>query len=261
MLDEPLRQINKRFSLDDRGVLYTGAAGGLGLETTLEILAEGARVYALDNDAQKVRALRDAAASHHRERLQILELDLLDQAQLESTVSRLASDGAIDVVINNAAIYPSKPFADYSMDEMRQVHAVNVEAALVCVRAALPAMKQRGWGRIINVSSITLTGGWENLAPYVQSKGALIGLTRAWAREFGKWGITSNAIAPGAFPTDAEKIHADPQGYAQFVLDHQSIKRRGTAADIAAVILFLASEASSFVTGQTIAVDGGWTMQ
>lgn len=260
MLDEPLSRINRRFSLENRGVLYTGAAGGLGLETTLELLAEGARVVALDNNPEKVRALQDAAPGWLGDRLQIIELDLRDQGHLEATVTQLAEDGLIDVVVNNAAIYPSKPFADYSMQEMREVHAVNVEAALVCVRAALPSMKERGWGRIINVSSITLTGGWENLAPYVQSKGALIGLTRAWAREFGKWGITSNAIAPGAFPTDAEKIHADPQAYQQFVLDHQSIKRRGNAADIASVILFLASEASSFVTGQTIAVDGGWTM-
>jgi 3-oxoacyl-[acyl-carrier protein] reductase len=121
-------------------------------------------------------------------------------------------------------------------------------------------MRAQGWGRVINVTSITLTGGWENLAPYVQSKGALLGLTRAWAREFGKWGITVNAIAPGAFPTDAEKIHPDPEAYVKFVMDHQAIKRRGTPHDIAATILFLASQSAGFITGQNIAVDGGWNM-
>ena len=118
----------------------------------------------------------------------------------------------------------------------------------------------RAGGRIVNVTSITLTGGWENLSPYVQSKGALLGLTRAWAREFGKWGITVNAIAPGAFPTDAEKIHPDPVGYARHVLDHQAVKRRGTPDDIAAAILFLASDAAGFITGHSLAVDGGWSM-
>lgn len=91
----------------------------------------------------------------------------------------LVKEAPIDVLINNAAIYPSKPFEDFSLDEMRRVHAVNVEAALICTQAVLPAMREQGWGKIINITSITLSGGWENLAPYVQSKGALVGLTRA----------------------------------------------------------------------------------
>src|SRR3546814_7871130 len=85
----------------------------------------------------------------------------------------------------------------------------------------------RGWGRIVNIASVTFYGGWALLSPYVASKGALVGLTRAWAREFGPDGVTVNAIAPGAFPTDAEKIHPDPDGYPRFVLDHQAVKRRG----------------------------------
>lgn len=249
-----------RFSLEGKRVLYTGAAGGLGHETTLEILAMGANVVAIDNNPGKMAALHDATPEHLRSQLEIVELDLANHQVLEQRLGDIASERPIDVVINNAAIYPCKPFEEFTLEEMRAVHAVNVEAALVCTRAALPGMRMQGWGRVINVSSITLSGGWEDLAPYVQSKGALIGLTRAWAREFGKWGITSNAIAPGAFPTDAEKIHENPEQYAQFVINHQSIKRRGNASDIASVILFLASDASAFVTGQTIAVDGGWIM-
>lgn len=87
-----------------------------------------------------------------------------------------------------------------------------------------------------------------------------MGLTRAWAREFGCYGITVNAISPGAFPTDAEKIHPDPEGYTRFVLDHQAVKRRGRPADIAAALSFLISDAASFITGQTLNVDGGWVM-
>ena len=93
-----------------------------------------------------------------------------------------------------------------------------------------------------------------------QSKGALIGLTRAWAREFGPYGITVNAVSPGAFPTDAEKIHPDPEGYTRFVLEHQAVKRRGRPGDIANALMFLASERSGFITGQTLNVDGGWVM-
>ena len=137
---------------------------------------------------------------------------------------------------------------------------VNADAALVCVQAALPFMKRRQTGRIINVLSITLHGGWADLLPYVTSKGALLGMTRALARELGRDGITVNAVSPGAFPTDAEKIHPDPEGYQRFVLDHQAIKRRGRPQDIADAMLFLASEQASFMTGQTLNVDGGWVM-
>ena len=88
----------------------------------------------------------------------------------------------------------------------------------------------------------------------------MIGLTRAWAREFGPYGVTVNAIAPGAFPTDAEKIHPDPEGYNRMVLDAQAIKRRGSAEDIAAAIAFFAADEASFITGQTLHVNGGWVM-
>jgi NAD(P)-dependent dehydrogenase (short-subunit alcohol dehydrogenase family) len=94
----------------------------------------------------------------------------------------------------------------------------------------------------------------------VASKGALVGLTRALARECGEYGITVNAIAPGAFPTAAEAIHPDPAGYSQFILDQQSVKRRGEPADIANAALFLAAPESSFITGQLLCVDGGWVM-
>lgn len=246
--------------LSGRRVLYTGASGGLGHQTTLDLLAAGAEVFALDRDHSKNEQLLADTHGEGAARLHLLEMDLGDQHALEARLAEIVAQGPFDVVINNAAIYPSRPFEEYSMEELRLVHRINVESALICTRVALPGMRAQGWGRIVNVTSITLTGGWENLAPYVQSKGALLGLTRAWAREFGKWGITCNAIAPGAFPTDAEKIHPDPEGYRRFVLDHQSVKRRGTPQDIAAAILFLASDGAGFITGQNLAVDGGWNM-
>lgn len=242
-----------------RVVLYTGAAGGLGLETTLLLLERGATVVAIDNDLAKVAALEEAAAG--KGELIVSTADLSDLAGFRATLDELVErTGGFDVVINNAAIYPSKPFEDYGVEEHQAVQRVNVDAGIVAVQAALPGMRARGFGRIINVSSITVSGGWANLSPYVASKMALVGLTRAWAREFGPDGVTVNAIAPGAFPTDAEKIHPDPEGYNRMVLDAQSIKRRGTAHDIANAIAFFASEESGFVTGQTLHVNGGWYM-
>jgi 3-oxoacyl-[acyl-carrier protein] reductase len=172
----------------------------------------------------------------------------------------LGQVGGFDVVINNAAIYPSRPFEDYTIEDHQAVQRVNVDAASSRCRKALPAMRAKGFGRIINISSITISGGGPTCRPTWQSKGALIGLTRAWAREFGPYGITVNAIAPGAFPTDAEKIHPDPDRLHPHVLDSQAVKRRGHVGDIAHAIAFFAADEAGFITGQTLHVNGGWVM-
>jgi 3-oxoacyl-[acyl-carrier protein] reductase len=242
-------------------VLYTGAAGGLGQPTTLEFLRAGATVIAIDNDPIKVAALQNAAGGIRTGRLVVASLDLSDLSMLRDGLETLMRrEGGFDIVINNAAIYPSKPFEAYTIEEHQHVQRVNVDAGIVCVQSALPHMRALNSGRIINVSSVTFYGGWAQLSPYVASKAALVGLTRAWAREFGIYGVTVNALAPGAFPTDAEKIHPDPDGYTRFVLERQALKRRGSPKDIANALMFLASERASFITGQTINVDGGWIM-
>jgi len=247
--------------IEGRTILYTGAAGGLGLPSTLAFLAAGARVVAIDKDPAKVEALQAAAAGGGHSGLTVAALDLSDLAAFRAALEGISSEvGGFDIVINNAAIYPSKPFEDYTIEEHQAVQRVNVDAGIVCVQVALPSMRAKGFGRIVNVASVTLSGGWANLSPYVQSKGALVGLTRAWAREFGPYGITVNAISPGAFPTDAEKIHPDPEGYNRHVLDRQAVKRRGEPADIANALIFLCSDGAGFITGQTLNIDGGWWM-
>ena len=247
--------------MQSKTILYTGAAGGLGLQTTLRFLERGATVVAVDHDDAKIAALTAAAAGTTNGRLLVTKSDMSDLEGFRADIrAKLDETKGFDVVINNAAIYPSKSFEDYTIEEHQLVQRVNVDAGIVAVQEALPGMKERGFGRIINVASVTFYGGWANLSPYVASKGALVGLTRAWAREFGAFGITVNAISPGAFPTDAEAIHPDPEGYTRYVLDHQAVKRRGDVGDIANAIAFLASEDTGFITGQTLNVDGGWVM-
>jgi 3-oxoacyl-[acyl-carrier protein] reductase len=248
--------------MDGRVVLYTGAAGGLGLKTTLALMARGAVVVAVDNDTEKTALLERAAGHAKAGRLVVSLADMSDLGTFRAELKRLVADlGGVDVVINNAAIYPSKPFEDFTIEDHQRVQRVNVDAGIVAVQETLPGMKAKGRGRIINVSSITISGGWANLSPYVASKAALVGLTRAWAREFGPYGVTVNAIAPGAFPTDAEKIHPDPERYNQHVLDQQSVKRRGSVDDITHAIAFFAADEAGFITGQTLHVNGGWVME
>ncbi len=249
-----------------RTVVITGAAGGLGSGMAAAFAAEGAAVAVVDLPASPGEEVAErinaaATAGGGPGRAWFAACDLADLAATRQLIAGLgAREGGLDVLINNAAIYPRKEVADYSTEDWLAVQRVNVDAAFVCAQAALPAMRAAGHGRIINVSSITFFGGTPFLVPYVASKGALVGLTRALAREVGADGITVNAIAPGAFPTAAEAIHPDLESYNAFILEQQAIKRRGTPADIANAALFLAAPETSFITGQLLVVDGGWVM-
>jgi NAD(P)-dependent dehydrogenase (short-subunit alcohol dehydrogenase family) len=249
--------------LKDRKAVITGGAGGLGRETVRRLAAAGADVYILERNADAARDLAEEIAKddQYHGTAHFVACDLDDIGATSKIATDLVDDsGGIDILVNNAAIYPSKLFLEYDIDEYRAVQRVNVESGVALAQILVPGMIERNWGRIVNIASITFYGGWDKLMPYVVSKGSLVGLTRALARELGTHNITVNAISPGAFPTDAEKIHPDPEGYQRFVLDHQSLKRRGAPEDIANTILFLVSDMSAFVTGQTLNVDGGWVM-
>ena len=242
-------------------IIITGAAGGLGSAMAAAFAAEGGRVALVDLPASPGAWVADQinqagpAGSAF-----FVPCDLADLDRTGEVIRSVAADGGAGVLVNNAAIYPSKPVGDYSIGEWQSVQRVNVDAAFVCAQAVLPAMRAAGSGRIVNVSSITFFGGLARLVPYVTSKGALVGFTRALARECGPDGITVNAVAPGAFPTAAEEIHPDREGYTAYVLDQQAVKRRGVPADVASAVLFFCAPDSSFITGQLLCVDGGWVM-
>jgi 3-oxoacyl-[acyl-carrier protein] reductase len=241
--------------------IITGAAGGLGSAMAAAFAAEGGRVAIVDlPSSQGTRVAEQINSSGAAGSAFFVACDLADLDRAGAVMRGIAADDGADVLVNNAAIYPSKPVAEYSIAEWQSVQRVNVDAAFACAQAVLPAMRAAGTGRIVNISSITFFGGLARLAPYVTSKGALVGLTRALARECGEDGITVNAVLPGAFPTAAEEIHPDREGYTAYVLDQQAVKRRGVPADVASAVLFFCAPESSFITGQLLCVDGGWVM-
>ena len=166
------------------------------------------------------------------------------------------------MLVNNAAVFPSGPFVDVSVEEHDDTITVNQRGYFLCSQHAARSMIEDGrGGSIVNVASITWHGYWIDMVPYVAAKGAIVAMTRALARELGPHEIRVNAVAPGAFPTQAERAqHDDLEAYERRILDSQALKRRGTFDELAAAVSFLAGPESSFITGQTLNVDGGWVM-
>ena len=165
--------------------------------------------------------------------------------------------GRIDVLVNNAAIFINiqrHPFYEISSEEWDRVSAVNIKGPFLCAKAVFPRMKEQGSGKIINISSSTAFWGTPNFLHYVASKAALIGMTRALAREVGEYGICVNAIAPGLVEHEGQNA---PKALTELQLKERSIKRLQTPEDLLGTLLFLASPDSDFMTGQTIVVDGG----
>jgi 3-oxoacyl-[acyl-carrier protein] reductase len=248
------------YGLEGRVAVVTGAGGGLGGAICSALALAGAAVAAVDVERGKAERVAESV-SREGARCSAFETDVSDRSSVEEMAERVAGEfGGVDILVNNAAIYPSRPWTEITEEEWDEVLAVNLKGYFLCARAVYPQMRGRGRGRVLNVASITFFIGFANLLDYVSSKGGVVGFTRTLAREVGPEGITVNAISPGAFPTNAEKIHPDPEGYNRWVLDQQSIKRRGTPEDIGNVVAFLASDAASFITGQTVEVDGGWLM-
>jgi NAD(P)-dependent dehydrogenase (short-subunit alcohol dehydrogenase family) len=222
----------------------------------------GGRVVILDVAAARGRAVADAINGRGAgPAVRFVEGDLRDLPALRTRVAALdAEEGGLDVLVNNAAVVPRKPLGDYTLEEYAAIQRVNADAAFALCQVVVPSMRRKGGGAIVNVCSVTLSGAWADFVPYVTSKGALLGMTRALARELGPDNIRVNAVSPGAIPTDAETVHPDPEGYARWVLEQQALKFRGTPRDIAEAVLFLVSDRARFVTGQNLNVNGGWLM-
>ena len=245
-------------SVSGRSAIVTGAGTGIGRAAAQLLAARGARVVAAGLQPERLRETVAGITEAGGEAVAV-EADVSDPRAIEA-VARRAQEafGGTDVLVNNAAIYPKGPWHEADAAEWDAVFATNVRGYFLMAKAVRGQMVARGGGAIVNVASVTFFWGEAQLLSYVASKGAVIGFTRALAREAGPEGIRVNAVAPGAFPTAATEIHADQDALWRGVLEAQSIKRRGEVEDVARAIAFFAGEDSGFVTGQTLLVDGGW---
>ena len=245
-------------SVAGKTAIVTGAGTGIGRATAQLLAQRGARVVAAGLQPERLRETVDAITSAGGEAIAV-DADLSDPEAIEQVASRAQhAFGGTDVLVNNAAVYPIGPWHEMGPEQWDAVFATNIRGYFLMARAVRPQMIGRGGGAVVNVASVTFYTGNALLLAYVASKGAVIGFTRALAREAGPDGIRANAVAPGAFPTAATEIHDDQEGLWRDVLEAQSIKRRGEVEDVARAIAFFASDDASFVSGQTLLVDGGW---
>lgn len=244
--------------LTGRTVLLTGGLGTLGRAQATKLAAEGASVIVLDRPDLEDGAARAEALG---ETVSFLGCDLNDLHGTVDKVRQTAIDaGGVDILINNAALIINKPHEAFSLEEYEDQIRVNSTAAFALTRVCEPEMKERKYGKIVNFTSVTLTGQWEGYVPYITSKGAMLGLTKSLARELGPHGINVNAVAPGAIVSEAEeRVFGDRlQEYNDWVLDRQCLKARIMPEHVADLVHFLVSPKSDMISGQNLSIDGGW---
>ncbi len=259
--------------LKDKVAIVTGGASNIGRHYVLGMAAEGAKVVIADIDfrgaqatARDVRAQRGQAPSAGSGQALALKTDVSRwpsvQAMAQRTIERF---GRIDILVNNAAMFAKVPMSavppwEVSEAEWDRLMSVNLKGPFLCTKAVLPQMRQQGKGKIINISSGTAFWGQPIYLHYVTSKAGIVGMTRSLARAVGTSGINVNCIAPGGVVTETLQEDKAFMGRQQPAIDARCIKRLEYPEDLVGAVIFLASEESDFVTGQTLVVDGGRVM-
>jgi NAD(P)-dependent dehydrogenase (short-subunit alcohol dehydrogenase family) len=240
----------------DKSVIITGGGGKIAKAYALAFAREGAKLSLPDiaSADHVVNAIKDMGGTAIS-----TACDVSDEKSVQAMVAETAQQfGTVDVLINNAAYFMSVwkgPFWEMSVEEFDKAIAVNVRGSWLCAKAVVPYMQKQKGGKIINISSNVALTGNPNYIHYVTSKGALIAMTRAMARELGDWNICVNTVSPGFVVTEGRKV--DPE-YEKIRAQQRSLKRTQVEQDLVGTVLFLASPESEFMTGQLLNVDGGF---
>ncbi|MCY3023103.1 MAG: SDR family NAD(P)-dependent oxidoreductase [Planctomycetota bacterium] len=247
--------------LDGKLALVTGASKGLGKAMSLSLAEAGATLALVSRDA-KLLAETAAAVRARGSTAEVFPADVSDEAQvfaLEKAVT--ARLGNLQILINNAGINLRKPVTEFSLEEWNRVQATNVTSVFLLCRAFVPHMKGRGYGRIINMTSMMSHVALAGRTAYCTSKAGLLGFTKALALELAAERITVNGISPGPCSTEINKPLMENPELAQSFLSRIPVGRWGRPEEIGALAAYLCSEAAGFITGTDISIDGGWTTQ
>jgi NAD(P)-dependent dehydrogenase (short-subunit alcohol dehydrogenase family) len=251
-----------RYRMDGKVALITGGSRGLGKEMGKTLAEAGADVVLCSRGREQVEAAARELSEATGKRCEGRPCDVGDPEQVEALVAwALREYGQIDVLINSAGINIRRPIEDLSLEEFLQVQATNVTGTWLTCRAVAEHMKARRYGRVINVGSTLSVVSIPERTPYAASKGAVLQLTRTLALEWAPYNITVNAIMPGPFATEMNQTLLQDPEKVEWFTSRVPLGRWGELEEIGGLALFLASDASSFVTGAGISIDGGWTAQ
>ncbi len=254
--------------LKDKVIIVTGGGAGIGEEYCYALAREGARVCIADIlPVAAITPIVDEITADGGDAI-ALQIDVSSQADTLRMADRVVQQwGRVDGLVNNAVLQPAKFFTEFTVAEFDRMMAVNVRGVWLCTVAVFPHMQRQGKGKIVNIGSQTFFEGWWDLTPYVASKGAVVGMTRALAREIGPMGIRVNCLCPGLTVTESSLREVNqtinPGRVNQWLdahVEEQCIKHPGYPQDLVGPLTFLLSDDSDFMTGQTVLVDGGWTM-
>ena len=245
--------------LQGKVAIVTGAAVGIGAGVAKLFAELGAHVFLVDLDGESVRQTAASLQANGGSTF-AFEANAGNRDAMAAVVENASQRfGRIDILINNAGIYPRHRFLEMTEEQWDTMHNVNLKSVFHCTKLVTPHMVRQRSGAIVSISSVTFFTGLENLSHYIASKAAIIGFTRGLARELGEHNIRINCITPGAIETEGERKLLTKEDTDRF-LAQQSLKRRISPLDVARVCLFLSTELSDAMTGQTLNVDGGWIM-